>query len=116
MRKGLYASTVAAFLAFGLFCASGQAPVQPRGVLTVLHPGQLVGVTYRDGCYEICGEGLPAQTVDIKVVEVGSDYLVLQYPSMLDSGSQSPEGHSEMEARIPIYSIKAVMTKAKRAE
>jgi hypothetical protein len=85
-------------------------------VLTVLHPGQLVGVTYRDGRYEICCEGLAAQTVDIKVVEVGNDYLVLQYPRMLEAGSQNPVGDSETVARIPISSIKAVVTKAKKGE
>lgn len=100
MRKMIFASIITIFLAVGLFSASGQAPAQPRGVLSVLHVGQPVSLKEAGGRFEIgVFDNLPG-LLGHKVVEVGDggDYLVVQ----------DVTGVSEI--RIPMYSVKSVVT------
>jgi hypothetical protein len=98
VKKTIFALTLTAFLALGFFVASGQAPAQPRGVLSVLHVSQQVSLKETSGRFEIGvfenGPGVLGQ----KVVELGTDYLVVQ------------DVAGVTETRIPIYSIKAIVT------
>ena len=98
MRAAVLASTITAFLALGLFTASGQAPVQSHGVLAVLHAGQPVNLKEANGRYEIgIIENVPGP-LGQKVIEVGTDYLVLE------------DITGVTQTRLPIYSIKAITT------
>ena len=98
MKKTIIALTLTAFLALGIFAASGQAPAQPRGVLSVLGPGQPVALKEANGRYEIGIFDNGPEMLGYKVIEVGSDFLVVH-----DIAGIS-------ETRIPVYSIKAVIT------
>ena len=98
MRNTIVAATVAALLALGIFSASGQAPAKPRGVLAVLHAGQPVTLKDTNGRYEINVFDNGPDLLGYKVVEVGGDYVVLQDVAGVN------------ELRIPIYSVKAVVT------
>ena len=84
-------------LAGVLFVASGQAPGKPHGLLSVLHVGQPVKLADAGGSgYEITViEGGP-QVLGHKVVEVGSDFVVLE------------EFTGVQQLRIPVYSLKSV--------
>jgi len=65
-------------LAGVLFVASRQAPGNPHGLLSVLHVGQPVKLADAGSGYEITViEGGP-QVLAHKVVEVGSDFVVLE--------------------------------------
>ena len=98
MRKSILVGIVAVFLVSGLFTASGQAPAQPHSVFAVLRPGQAVNLKESNGRYEISIFDNGPEVLGHKVVEVASDYVVLQ-----DIAGIS-------ETRIPIFSIKAVTT------
>lgn len=98
MKKTILISVIVAFLASGFFSASGQAPSRPQGVLTVLHSGQGVNLKESNGRYEIGVFDKGPEVLGHKVVEVGTDYVVLQ-----DIAGVS-------EIRIPLYSVKAVTT------
>ena len=84
-------------LAGVLFVASWQAPGKPHGLLSVLHVGQPVKLADAGGSgYEITViEGGP-QNLAHKVVEVGSDFVVLE------------EFTGVQQLRIPVYSLKSV--------
>lgn len=98
MRNTIVAATVAALLALGIFTASGQSPAKPRGVLTILQVGQSVTLKDADGRYEISVIDNGPDLLGYKIVEVGGDYVVVQDFSGVN------------ELRIPIYSVKAVVT------
>lgn len=98
MKNVIITASMTAFLALGIFSASGQAPNKPVGVLSVLRPGQSITLKDADGRYEI---GIFANGPDLlghKVVEVGGDYVVVQDVSGVN------------EVRIPIYAVKAIVT------
>jgi hypothetical protein len=98
MRTTIFGVVIAAFLALSLFAASGQAPAQHRGVLSVLHAGQQVAVKDVGGRYEISMFENGPDLLSHKLIEVGPDYLVIR-----DIAAVS-------ETRIPMWSIKAVVT------
>jgi hypothetical protein len=98
MRQVILASTITTILALGIFSALGQAPAQPRGVLGVLHAGQAASVKESGGRYEISLFENGPEMLGYKVVEVGTDYLVVE-----DIAGVS-------ETRIPIFSVKSVVT------
>ena len=93
----LFAPFFILLLAGVLFVASGQAPAKPHGLLSVLHVGQPVKLADAGGSgYEITViEGGP-QVLAHKVVEVGSDFVVLE------------EFTGIQQLRIPVYSLKSV--------
>jgi hypothetical protein len=97
MKKTIFALAATAFLALGLFVASGQAPPQYRGVLSGLHVGQQVSLKETSGRFEVGvfenGPGL----IGHKVVEANSEFLVVQQAGII-------------ETRIPIFSIKSIVT------
>ena len=99
MSKTIFASTITTVLVLGFLAAYGQAPDQPKGVLGILHAGQSVSVRETNGGFEVStfenGVGILGQ----KVVDVGADYLVVQ------------DVIATTETRIPIYSIKAVISR-----
>jgi len=78
MQKSSVALTALVFLAVGIYAAFGQAPAQPRGVLSVLQVGQQVIVKETTDRFEIRvfekGPGLLGH----KVIEIGNDYLVVR--------------------------------------
>lgn len=98
MHKTIITVTTAAFLALGIFAASGKAPAQSRGVLSVLHAGQPVSIKESNGRYELSLFENGPETLGHKVIEVGDDYVVLQ-----DIAGIS-------DTRIPIFSVKGVVT------
>lgn len=98
MRQAIFASVITAFLALGIFSASGQAPTQPRGVLGVLHAGQAASVKESGGRYEISLFENGPELLSHKVVDVGPDYLVVE------------DVAGVAETRIPIFSLKSVVT------
>lgn len=77
------------------FSQRGGEDHRSQGVLSVLSKGQAVSVKDVGGRYEI-GIISNVETLGYKVVEVGSDFLVVQDISQVT------------ELHIPIYSIKAV--------
>lgn len=98
MRKAILASIITVFLAAGLFSASGQAPAKPRGVLSVLHVGQPVSLKEAGGRFEIgIFQNVPGP-LGYKIIEVFDDYVVIE------------DIASTHETRIPIFSIKSVVT------
>jgi hypothetical protein len=98
MQRTIFALTTTAFLAIGLFAASGKAPASARGVLSVLRVDQQVNVKDTPGGYEIgVFEDNPGP-LGSKVIEVGSEYLVVRDIANVTT------------TRIPIYSVKAVVT------
>src|SRR5271154_5934945 len=106
MHKTIYAATITILLALCIVVASGQAPAQPPGVLSVLHVDQQVNLNATSGGYEIgLFENGPDQ-LGHKVVEIGADYVVVKDIANVTT------------TRIPIYSVKAVtiMTIPKRAK
>jgi hypothetical protein len=98
MNKTILVSVIVAFLASGIFSASGQAPARPQGVLAVLRAGQAVNLKESSGRFEIGVFDKGPDVLGHKIVEVGNDYVVLQ-----DIAGVS-------ETRIPLYSVKAVTT------
>jgi hypothetical protein len=98
MQKTIVALAASAFLALGILAASGQAPVQTRGVLSVLHVGQQLSLKETSGRYEVSVFKDGPDLLSHKVVEVGGDYLVVQ------------DVVGVIETRIPIFSIKAILT------
>ena len=96
MKKTILVGIVAVFLTSGFFSASGQAPAQPQGLLAVLRAGQAVNLKESSGRYEIGVFEKGPDVLGHKIVEVGTDYVVLQ-----DIAGVS-------ESRIPIFSIKSV--------
>jgi len=80
------------------FTASGQAPAEKqRHFLAALKVGQPVSVKEVSGRYEISTvEGVPG-VQGHKVIEVASDYVVVQDISGVT------------ETRIPLWSIKAIV-------
>lgn len=84
----------------GLLCvASGQAPAQPRGVLSLLSPDMPVSLTDTPAGYEIgTFVGGAGMTLGYTVLEVGSDYVVLEDIAGI------------RQLRIPIYTVKAITT------
>lgn len=98
MHKIIAALMAIAFIAVGLFAASGQVPAQPRGVLSVLHVDQQVSLKDTSGRYEIgVFENNPGP-LGHKVIEINNDFLVLRDIAGVTT------------TRIPIYSVKAVVT------
>ncbi len=94
----ILASIITAFFAVGFCSASSEAPAQGSGVLQVLHAGQTVSIKESNSRYEIgVFENAPAP-LTYKVIEVGDDYFVVQ------------DAVGATETRIPIFSIKAVVT------
>lgn len=80
-----------------LFVASGQAPGKERGVLAVLHAGQPVSLQDTGNGYAIGLLKDGPEELGHKVVEVFSDYVVIE-----DLAGVS-------QTRIPIYAIKRVV-------
>jgi hypothetical protein len=98
MRNAIIASTITALLALGIFSASGQAPTQFRGALSILQPGQPITIKEANSRYEISIFDNGPELLGHKVVEVGTDYLVVQDVAGIS------------ETRIPIFSVKSVVT------
>lgn len=98
MRKVIIASIASIFLTVVIFTASGQAPIKARGFFSVLHVGQSVTLKDTNGRYEIGVFDNGPDLLGYKVVEVGSDYLVVQDVSGVN------------ELRIPVYAVKTVVT------
>lgn len=98
MRPIFLALVLMAVLALGLFTASGQAPAQPKGVLGILRPGQPVSLKDVAGRYEIGVFDNGPDMLGHKVIEVGADFLVIE------------DIAGVTETRIPLYSIKSVVT------
>jgi len=98
MRNTFIAITVVALLALGIFTASGQAPAKPRGFFSVFHVGQPVTLKETACGYEIGVFDNGPDLLGHKIVEVGSDFLVVQDVSGVN------------EVRLPIFSVKAVVT------
>jgi hypothetical protein len=90
---------VAAVLAIGVLAtyAFSYAPPRPQGVLAVLQAGQPVAVKDIGGRYELSVMPGP-EVLGHQVIDVAPDYIVVRETSGL------------AELRIPIYSIKAVIT------
>lgn len=80
-----------------LFVASGQAPGRERGVLSVLHAGQPVSLQETGNGYAISLLKDGPEMLGHKVVEVFSDYIVIE-----DLAGVS-------QIRIPLYAIKSVV-------
>jgi hypothetical protein len=87
-----------AFVVVILFAAFGFAPGQRDGVLSGLKPGMPVSLSENAGRYEIGVFSKGPEVLGYKVLEVGADYLVLEDISGIK------------ELRIPLYSIKSVIT------
>ena len=81
-----------------LFAAFGLAPGPKEGVLSVLKPGMPISLSDKDGGYEIGIFTKGPELLGYKVVEIAADYLVLEDISGIK------------ELRIPVYSIKSVVT------
>ena len=80
-----------------LFAASGQAPAKPKGILSVLHIDQYINLKDGGSGYEIqVFENVPG-LLGHTVVEIASDYLVVE------------DVAGVTQTRIPIYSIKSVV-------
>jgi hypothetical protein len=78
--------------------AWGQPPAQPSGVLAVLSRGQHVAVQEGAGRFEINAFVGSGMFLGSEVVDVGSDFVVLR------------DLTGVTETRIPVTSIKAVVT------
>ena len=81
-----------------LFAASGLAPGPQAGVLSVLKPGMPVGLNDSGNSYEISIFTKGPELLGYKVIEVAADFVVLEDISGIK------------ELRIPVYSIKSVVT------
>lgn len=97
MRRTVIAVVLLGIIVFGSSLAFSQRGGEEhgRGVLGVLSKGQAVSVKEVNGRYEI-GVIPNMGMLGYKVVEVGSDYLIVEDIVQVT------------ELRIPIYSIKAV--------
>jgi len=97
MHKTLIVAIIAGFLALGLFTASGQAPVEKQSTfLSSLKVGQQVTLRDVSGRYEISTLEGVVGVQGHKVIEVASDFIVVQ------------DIAGVIESRIPIFSIKAI--------
>lgn len=97
MRTIMLASIITVLLSWGLFTASGQAPVRRDGVLAVLRAGQPVSLKETNGRYEIGVFERGPGVLGHKMIEVGEDFVVVEDVAGIT------------ESRIPLYSIKAVV-------
>ena len=97
MRRFLIAVACLTVVALGTSLSFSQRGEDHRGhgVLSVLSKGQAVSVKDAGGRYEI-GVIPNVETLGYKVIEVGSDYVVVQDISQVT------------ELHIPIYAIKVV--------
>ena len=91
-----FAGTVA--VAVVLFASLGLAPGPKEGVLSVLKPGMPVNLMDVGTGYEIGIFTKGPNMLGYKVIEVGTDYVVVEDISGIK------------ELRIPIYAIKSVST------
>lgn len=91
-----FAGTI--IVALVLFASLGFAPGPKTGVLSVLKPGMPVNLMDVGGGYEIGIFTKGPEMLGYKVMEVGSDYVVVEDISGIK------------ELRIPIYAIKSVST------
>jgi hypothetical protein len=85
-------------VALVLFASSGFAPRPTEGVLSVLKPGIAINLMDVGGGYEIGIFNKGPDTLGYKVLEIGTDYVVVEDISGIK------------ELRIPIYAIKSVST------
>jgi hypothetical protein len=85
-------------VAIGATTSSGQSPdKQPKGFFSTLKVGQVIAVKEVAGRYEISMiEGVPGP-LGHKVIEIGTDYLVVENFAGV------------IETRIPVFSIKAII-------
>lgn len=93
MNRPTFAFLLAVLIAVGVANVSGQAPDHPKGFLSILKAGQSVDLKEVAGRYEIRSDGGMAMTSH-KIVEVGSDYVVVADAGVADT-------------RLPVYSIKS---------
>ena len=100
MRKTILALSAASLLVLAVVVGSGQAPVAASGFLSVLHADQEVSLTAAAGGYQIGVFTDSPGPLGHKVIEVGADYVVLRDIANVTT------------TRIPIYSIKAIVTMA----
>jgi hypothetical protein len=98
MTKHLSCIAGTAALGLVLFANLGMAPGSKEGIFSVLKPGMPVSLTDSGNSYEISIFTKGPDMLGYKVVEVGTDYLVLEDVSGIK------------ELRIPIYAIKSVIT------
>ena len=98
MRRTFIAIVLLGVIVFGTTFAFSQRGGEcgGHGVLSVLSKGQAVTVKEVGGRYEIGVFANGPDMLGYKVVDVGSDYVVVEDISQIT------------ELRIPIYSVKAV--------
>lgn len=97
MQKAHVVVILVGLLALGLLAASGQAPAEKQPTfLSALKEGQHVSLKQDAGRYEITTVEGVAAVKGHKVIDVASDFVVIQ-----DVAGVS-------ESRIPLWSIKAI--------
>lgn len=88
---------IVVFIAFLGFLAPSHAEEKPaKGFLSVLKEGQIVLVKENAGRYEITI--MKDMGIGHKIIEVGSEFIVVEDAAGVTS------------SRIPVYSIKAIIT------
>jgi hypothetical protein len=98
MNRSIGFVLLVAIIAIATITVSGQAPDKPKqGFLSALKTDQQVIVKEITGRYEITVmEGMPGPMTH-KVIELNDEYIVVEDLAML-------------ETRIPIYSVKSIVT------